>query len=211
MSRAKKPPTALRPLTPRQDRFVAEYLVDLNATQAAIRAGFSAKNADVTGPRLLGNVGIAEAIAKGKEERNRRTGITADRVLEELALLAFSDVTHYAEGDNGAVELARDAPGGATRALQSVKRKKVTDKDGNVTEEIEFRMWDKPGPLKLAGRHVGLFPDKIEVTGKNGAPIDVRTVMTTEEARQELAAIASAAAAAASRTEPDGLKPADDE
>lgn len=74
-----KPPTA------RQARFVAEYLRDLNATQAAIRAGYSARTADVAGPRMLGNVRIAEAIAKGKEKLAAKADRDAVAVMRDLA------------------------------------------------------------------------------------------------------------------------------
>ena len=66
-------------LTPRQERFVAEYLIDLNATQAAIRAGYSAKTAEVQGPRLLGNVRVAAAIADGQAKRAERNGLIVER------------------------------------------------------------------------------------------------------------------------------------
>jgi phage terminase small subunit len=188
---AKKAPAA--GLTPRQGRFVEEYLIDLNATQAAIRAGYAPKDADVQGPRLLGNVGVSRAIASAKAERSKRTEITQERVLRELALLAFSDQTHYQHDNLGNITLAPDAPEGAMRALAVVKRRITSiggaeangKSDGPAisTAEVEVRLWDKPGMLKLAGRHVGLFPDKIEVTGKDGkdlipvARVDLRAAL----------------------------------
>src|SRR5579875_2449812 len=84
-------------LTPKQKRFVEEYLIDLNATQAAIRAGYSAKNADKIGSELLGKTRVAEAIQKAMDERSKRTEITADRVLQELARIAFDDIKNYLE------------------------------------------------------------------------------------------------------------------
>lgn len=167
-------------LSPKQERFVAEYLIDLNATQAAIRAGYSAKTADVQGPRLLGNVRVAEAIEAGKAGRLKASGLTAERVLEELELLAHSDVTHYTVDDNGEIALTENAPPGAMRALQSIKRKITTRTLGDVhevTREVEFRLWDKPGQLKLAGRHKDVrgFYDKVEHTGKDGGPLEVVT------------------------------------
>ena len=79
----------------RQQRFVDEYLVDLNATQAAIRASYSRRSAREIGRRLLTNVDIGAAIAAAQAARAERTGITADRVLQELEHIAFSRVTHY--------------------------------------------------------------------------------------------------------------------
>lgn len=79
-------------LTHRQQRFVDEYLIDLNATQAAIRAGYSEKTAYSMGQRLLKNVEIQAAIQKAMQKRSQRVDITADRVLTELAKLAFFDI-----------------------------------------------------------------------------------------------------------------------
>jgi len=179
-------------LTPKQRRFVDEYLVDLNATQAAIRAGYSRKNADVAGPRLLGNVGIADAVAKAKEARAERTEITQDRVVKELARLAFSDISHYTVDDLGRVKVNDDAPEDAMAAVASVKRRVSYDEDGEeagVTTEL--KLWDKPSMLKLAGRHVGLFPDRVEVTGKDGKDL----IPSDEDALRELLAVTAKPAA----------------
>ena len=77
--------------SPRQEQFVAEYLVDLNATQAAIRAGYSEKTARQQGARLLSNVYIQAAIAQARQEQQQRTQVTADSVVKEAALIAFAD------------------------------------------------------------------------------------------------------------------------
>ena len=71
-------------MTPKQERFVEEYLIDLNATQAAIRAGYSAKTAEQQGPRLLGNVGVQRAIQAAKSARAESTGLTARKVLDDI-------------------------------------------------------------------------------------------------------------------------------
>ena len=163
---------------PKHARFIAEYLLDLNATQAAVRAGYSVKTAKQQGSRLLTNADIAAAIETAQAARVERTGITEARVLAELEGLAFSDLTHYTMTENGDVKVAEGAPAGAMRALQSIKRKVTTRGRGSravVTHEVEIRLWDKPGPLKLAGQHVGLFVEKHEHTGKNGKPIQTLT------------------------------------
>lgn len=80
-------------LTEKQQRFVDEYLIDLNATQAAIRAGYSAKTADVQGSRMLGNVKVQQAISEAMAERSKRTGVNQDRVVLELAKIAFVKMT----------------------------------------------------------------------------------------------------------------------
>lgn len=154
-------------LSAKRQRFVDEYLVDLNATRAAVRAGYSRKTAEQQGYRLLRNVQVARAIARGQAEVADKSSVTRERVLGELELLAFSNVMHYLVDDDGNVKLAPGAPAGAERALQSVKRRvTVTGSGDNVRRvvEVEVKLWDKPGPLKLAGRHVGLFPDRLEVS-----------------------------------------------
>lgn len=163
-------------MKPKRARFIAEYLIDLNATQAAERAGYSRKTAYSQGQRLLKNAEIQRAIARAQAERSARTGISQDRVLQELELLAFSDLTHYTVDDRGDVTLTAQAPAGAMRALQSIKRRITTRGSGKtleVTREVEIRLWDKPGPLKLAGQHVGLFTEKHEHTGAGGGPLVV--------------------------------------
>lgn len=80
-------------ITEKQQRFVEEYLIDLNATQAAIRAGYSAKTADQQGSRMLANVKVQQAISVAMAERSKRTGINQDRVVLELARIAFVKMT----------------------------------------------------------------------------------------------------------------------
>lgn len=163
--------------------FCREYVIDLNATQAILRAGCFNVNSDesaaVGGSRLLSRAKVQALINVLKAQRCARVNITQDSVLHEMSLLSHSDQSHYVVDDNGHIQLAAGAPEGAMRAIQSVKRKKTIkeDKDGNVTitYDVEIKLWDKPAPLKLMGRHVGLFPDKVEVTGPNGGPLDVVT------------------------------------
>lgn len=173
-------------LTARQARFVAEYLVCLNATQAAKTAGYAHPHQQ--GPRLLANVGVSSAIAKAQKSEARKLNISQRKVLRETARLAFSDVNDFYLGDDGRIHAHPWAPTGATRAIKSVKYRTTTDKEGHVHREAEIRLWDKPQPLKLAGRHVGLFPDKVEVSGPNGGPIPVGVMMAALRDDPELSA-----------------------
>lgn len=171
-------------MTPRQQRFVGEYLVDLNGTQAAIRAGYSPKTANPAASRLLANVTIREAIETAQAKRAARTEITQDRVLDELSLLAFSNLEHYSVSDTGDVALTEGAPVGAMRALQSIKRRITTrnrGEDSEVIREVEIRLWDKPGPLKLAGQHVGILVDKMEHKVSEMRPLVIDRVSTRAE------------------------------
>ena len=147
-------------LTPKQRRFVDEYLIDLNATQAAIRAGYSPKYADREGHRLVENSRVSAAIDKAKAERSRRTGITADRVLQELAKIAFVNAADVIGNDGSLIHGAgRDD----TAAIQSVKVKTIPTEEGDIVEQ-EVRLYDKTRNLELLGRHLGLFNDKLAIT-----------------------------------------------
>lgn len=174
-------------LTPRQARFAEEYLVDLNATQAAIRAGYSSKTAHSAGPRLLENVGVQAAIARAMEERSRRTALTADRVLEEIAKIAFSDVRRLFDGEGNALRPG-DLDDDTAAAIASIKvtEQRRPDGDGKADMEQvrEVRMVDKLGALNLAARHLGLLVDKSEtkneVTGKDGGPVQHEHTLKVE-------------------------------
>lgn len=163
-------------MIPKHRRFVAEYKVDRNQTQAAIRAGYPKRSARQQAARLMTNAAIRAAIEADTVKAEGKAGITQERVLSELALLAFSDLTHYSVSDDGDVELTAAAPAGAMRALQSIKRRITITGIGDAartTTEVEIKLWDKPGPLKLAGRHVGVkgFHDRVEVTDPDGKPV----------------------------------------
>jgi len=162
-------------LTPRQKRFVDAYLLNPNATQAAIRAGYGKKNADVVGPRLLGDVGVAAAIADGQQRLAAEVGLSQIRVLRELEGLAHSDVSHYLFDDvAGRLKLAEGAPPNAMRAVSSIKYRTRTDGDGNVSRECEFKLWDKPGMVRLTGRHLSMkgFSNTLELDAKGlAAPV----------------------------------------
>jgi phage terminase small subunit len=185
---------ATRALKPRELRFVEEYLLDLNGAQAAIRAGYAKRSARSTASVLLRRPEVKDALTAAMEHRSQRTGITQDRVLTELEVPAFSDISHYTIDEDGRVALAEGAPKNAMRAISKLKHKVTTKEFGKstVTErEVEIALWDKPFTLKLAGRHVGLFPDRLEVTGKNGKPIEVEAIRqeSDDELRARVAAL----------------------
>ena len=174
-------------LNPRQRAFVREYIVDLNGARSAIRAGYSKVGASVTAVRLLADPNIAAAVAQAMEIRASRVEMTADSVLEEVATLANASVEHYRVSDDGYLVLAEGAPPNAMRAVASVKRRKIVKEDAQtgditITYEVEFKLWDKPGALKLMGRHVGIkaFSDRLELTGAGGGPIEVAAVALQE-------------------------------
>ena len=108
-------------MTDKQARFCEEYMVDLNATQAAIRAGYSPASAKTVGPRLLENVGVQKLIAQLQAEQSRRTGVSTDRVVRELAKIAFVNAADLI--DPKTASLKSDASHDDLAAVQSVKVK----------------------------------------------------------------------------------------
>ena len=144
----------------RQDIFVDEYLIDLNATQAAIRAGYSVKTADQQGSRLLANVKVQSKIAKEMAERSKRTGVNQDRVVLELAKMGFVNPADVIDLKTG--EILPDATDDDLACIQSVKVKK-TIKGKSVIEEREVKFYDKAKALEKLGQHLGMWNDKIDV------------------------------------------------
>lgn len=149
-------------LSKQRQRFVDEYLIDLNGTQAAIRAGYSPKTAEQQASRLLSIVKVQDAIAKAQAERSRRTGINQDRVIMELAKIAFLNPTDVIDMDEATVkgEANRDD----TACIASVKVKIIPTEDGNITER-EVKTYDKIKALELLGKHLSMFTDKVKLDG----------------------------------------------
>ncbi|PYG90149.1 phage terminase small subunit [Ruminiclostridium sufflavum DSM 19573] len=148
-------------LTAKQEMFVQEYLIDLNATQAAIRAGYSTKTANEQGSRLLANVSVRARIDAALAERSRRLGISQDRIVNELARIAFVNPADVIDFESATVNSA--ANDDDTAAILSVKVKKSFSDSGETTER-EVRMNDKVKSLELLGKHLGMFKDKVEVS-----------------------------------------------
>lgn len=149
-------------LTKKQKRFVEEYLVDLNATQAAIRAGYSPGAAQQTGSENLSKPVIKNAIDKAIAERSRRTGINQDRVIQEIAKLAFLNPVDVIDMDEATVK--GKANRDDTACIASVKVKTIPNDDGAITER-EVKTYDKLKALELLGKHLGMFTDKLKVEG----------------------------------------------
>lgn len=170
-------------LNAREKAFVHEYCLDMNAAQACIRAGYSPstdKSAASIGSELLARPSINGAVERLKAQRLQRCNITAENILAEMHLLANSCLEHYVIDDEGQVRAAEGAPEGAMRAVQSIKRKVrvIPQKDGAPIKEydVEIKLWDKPTPLKLMGKQIGVFPEKVMLAGPDGGPIQVERV-----------------------------------
>jgi len=161
-------------LTPKQKRFCAEYLKDLNATQAAIRAGYSKKTAKLTGHRMITNDNLQVEIQKLMKKRAERTKITQDRVLKELAYLGFSNIQDYVDASAKGFITFKDIekiPEEKARAIEAIK---TNYKEGR----IEFKLHSKTKTLEMIGRHLGMFTDKIEHSGKIDGKLIIEVIKT---------------------------------
>lgn len=147
-------------MTKKQKRFCEEYLIDLNATQAAIRAGYSPDTAGAIGAENLTKPEVQRAVARDMAERSRRTGVNAERVVLELAKVAFVNVGNVIDATDAT--LKEDAAPEDLAAIQSIKVKDM----GDMGIEREIRMADKLKALELLGRHLGMFNDKMRLDAK---------------------------------------------
>ncbi|THF64333.1 terminase small subunit [Pseudothauera rhizosphaerae] len=152
----------MRGLTPKQAKFVGEYLIDLNATQAAIRAGYSAKTADRIGAQLLGKTWVASAVAERMTARERRTEVTQDRVLLELARLAFFDPRRLLN-DDGTPKQVTELDDDTAAAIAGMKVRTVASADGTTATVTEYKIADKGQAITNAMRHLGMFSDRLDV------------------------------------------------
>lgn len=211
-------------LTPKQAKFVQEYLVDFNATQAAIRAGYSEKTAHSAGPRLLENVGVRAAIeAKGKRAV-AKLDVTVERVVAELAKIGFSNLADVTDWGVKEVAIGFDADGKRLRAedvgdaavVQYVDAPFVTpinrdDLPADVRAAVsevaltkdgfKIKLHDKASALQQLGRYLGMFVDKTELTGKDGGPIKAEVMdQLAALPKEQRDAVRAAVAAALDKT-----------
>jgi phage terminase small subunit len=160
-------------LTPRQTRFCEEYVKDLNASAAYRRSGYSATGhaAEANAARLLRNAEVAAAIAAAMVERSHRTEVSADRVIAELAKVAFADPRKLFDA-NGVLK-PLDQIDDDTRAALVIEVTQGTDADGNPTFARKVKFADKLVALDKLARHLGLFVDKVKISGDAESPIMV--------------------------------------
>ncbi len=149
-------------MTKKQKLFVEEYLVDLNATQAYIRAGYKYKNnnvAGVEGVKLLRKPNIQAEIARRIKEREKRVEVSQDRIIEELANLSFTDRTDIVSISSGRLVIKDfdELTEAQKSCISGVKETKFG---------IEITFYNKEKSLELLGRHLGIFTDKVELRGE---------------------------------------------
>lgn len=170
-------------LSKKQQAFIQEYLIDLNATQAAIRAGYSSHTAHEQGAQLLAKLSIRAEVDKAMAIRSRRTGISQDRVLHEVAKIAFADIKDFVSFYTAKTVVDYDDNGAPiVDYKQVVEVKPSSEVDGTLISEIsiakdgtlKFKLHDKGAALDKLGKHLGMFVDRMEHTGKDGGPIQTQ-------------------------------------
>lgn len=151
-------------MTPKQDAFVREYLIDLNATQAAIRAGYSEKTAEKIGSENLKKPEIAAALAEHMKKRQEAVGLTAERVLLELARIATFDPRKLFDKDGLPIHinLLDDDTAAAICGIEVVT---VGNAEHGLGQITKYKISDKNTAISNAMKHLGLLKEKLEVTG----------------------------------------------
>lgn len=156
-----------KPLSDMQELFCREYVVDLNATQAAIRAGFSAKTSQTQSSAMMGDPRVQKRLAELSRERMTRLELNADTVLRGLLEIAMADIGE-AYDENGNLKNIKEIPPNVRRAMSGVEVDQLFDGSGEqrfqsgVVTKVKF--WDKPKSLELLGKHLKLFVEKHEHT-----------------------------------------------
>ena len=160
-------------LTPKQKRFIEEFLLDLNGTAAYKRAGYNAKGhgAEVNAAKLLSNTEVASAISAAQAKRSRRTEVTADRVIQESAAIAFADPRKLFNAD-GSMKPLHEVDDN-TRGALVIEVNQGTDSEGNPTLTRKTKFACKLVALDRLARHLGLLNDKITVKGDAQDPIRI--------------------------------------
>lgn len=156
----------VRKLAPKQQRFVDEYLIDLNATQAAIRAGYSKKTAEQYGYQLLQKTLVQEAIASGRAKATEKAELSVAWVLERLRTVTERCMQAEPVLDKRGDPVLVETP------------------NGELVPAYTFQAAPANRSLELLGKHLGMFPDKVEHTGKDGGPIQTEELGDTERARR---------------------------
>jgi len=173
----------------RHERFCQEYIIDLNGSKAYERIGGSKRTARVQASQLLAKVNIQDRIAELKAERAKATKTTQQRVVEELKLLAFSDFRDYGtienplhtrDGNRLKLKTFEEIEEGKTRAIQSIK-----ETIGEKSIQLNFKLHGKIPALELLGKHIGMFVERMALTGEDGGPIRIEYVLVKSKKRKK--------------------------
>lgn len=147
-------------LSPKRRKFVLEYVKDFNGKQAAIRAGYSPKTAEVQASRLLSNANLKAAADELSDSAVKKAGVEVGQVISELAYGAFVDPADVFDSSGDAKPMC-DIPPHVRRAISSIDT--ITRPDGSKV--VKVKLIDKPRCLEMLGRYLGMFKDKVEHSG----------------------------------------------
>lgn len=159
--------SSTKKLTPKQQRFVEEYLTDLNGARAAIRAGYSPMTAVVIASQNLSKVNVAEAIAEAKAKRSDVTNINSEWVLSRLGEMFQADIAEIIDQYTGAYKPVHDWPVVWRKMLNGMDVREMFGDDGKTGEVVKIRFMDRLKALEMIGKHINVqaFSEKHEVTG----------------------------------------------
>lgn len=163
-----------------QQKFITAYLQCGNATEAALEAGYSRKTAYSQGHRLLKKAEIRTALEQATHKAAEKLDLTAERVLREIARLAFFDIRKLVDNTGKPLPLS-ELDDDTAAAIVGLDVANIGNSDVGVGEVLKFKLADKKGALEMAAKHLRLLTDKVEVTGKDGAPLET---LSNEAARR---------------------------
>lgn len=172
-------PKAAKPLNERQQAFVREYVIDFNATQAAIRAGYSARSAGQHAEALMRKHEIQTAIQEAKGAVCKRAELTVDRIVQELERIAFGDLKNSVKWDsNGTnVRSSDELTDDVSATIAAIEEEETTTEFGVTSKtkrKVKVKHYDKLRALELLARYKGMLVDRKEITGKDGKPMQVQ-------------------------------------
>lgn len=152
-----------RPLTQKQLLFTQEYLKDLNATAAYIRAGYGPNNAEKSGPALLGDSRVQLEVSKYLAKREEKSNVSVEKVLKDLKRIAECDLKD-AYNEDGTLVNVRNMPEDIRKCISAIEVYEEKDREGNwigTTKKIKF--WDKNKALEMLGKYLKLFTEEVNV------------------------------------------------
>ena len=162
-------------LNPKQEQFCREYLLDFNATQAAIRAGYSPKTANEQGAQLLAKLSVAQRIEELTAARAETLAVKVNDVVAELARMGFANILDYVtitERGHAYVDLSKMTREQAAAIGELTSEEYVEGKgeDARLVKRTKIKLVDKRGPLELLGKHLGMFPTKVDLNVDDKRP-----------------------------------------
>lgn len=190
-------------LTPKQELFCQEYLIDLNATRAAKAAGYSEKSAHDIGSENLRKPEIQARLSELRGNLMDKLEISKERVVTELARLALFDVRKLYHNDGSPKSLA-DLDDDTAAAIVGLDVALIGNSEVGQGTVLKYKMADKKGALESIGKHLGMFVDRVEHSGPEGGPIEVSSSIDT--ARRVAFALARGAKELAKQEKKDGAE-----